>query len=255
MKFGENGMNKFHLAMAFGLLLGAEVFAARPDNPFVERVTTIQRSRQLKVALSSTMWIMYDLPTCQLYMAWNGGAKGGTMAEPTESAEGLPFFHRPHYASWFMPAGTTYFKEAVGEYFASWTKPEWIDTYYTKPVVDKDFAKLNPPLKWKSQPRNYKAWTLTGGTAKTIFKGYEIKGDVFKLNFSLVTSDGKEIKISETPDVTGAAGLTRKFHFEGIPAGTSVNLHLPSGGWSGTGVTGGNFTVAADGDVTLTGGW
>jgi hypothetical protein len=253
-------MNKIHSAFAIALLLGASVYAQRPHNPFVERVTTSERSRQLKVALNANLWVMYDLPQCQLYTAWAGGANGGSLVEPFESATGVPFFHRPHYKSWFVPAGTSYFKEAVGEYFASWTKPEWIDTYYSKVVVDKDFAHNN--LKWKQQPRNYHAWTVTNsGTnvnAETRFRAYRVKGNTMELDFGLILPDKREIAVTEVPDYAAAGGktsLVRKFNFTGIPAGYSVALKLPGSGWSGTGVNGGTFTVAADGDVTLTGAW
>jgi hypothetical protein len=253
-------MKKYYLAFSLVMLMGASVYAQRPHNPFVERVTTTERSRQLKVALNTNLWIMYDLPQCQLYTAWAGGAAGGTLVEPFESATGVPFFHRPHYKSWFVPGGTTYFKEAVGEYFASWTKPEWIDTYYSKVVVDKDFAKNG--LKWKQQPLNYHAWTVTNGgqnqNAKTLFRAYKVNGSAFELDFGLILADKREISITEIPDYASAGGktsLVRKFNFKGIPAGYSVTLKLPGSGWTGTGVSGNSFTVAADGDVTLTGAW
>lgn len=248
----------FALALAAGVNVHAQT---RPHSPFVERVTTTERSRQLKVALNTNLWIMYDLPQCQLYTAWAGGSAGGTLVEPFESATGVPFFHRPHYKSWFVPdPAKTYFKEAVGEYFASWTKPEWIDTYYTKVVVDKDFAKNG--LKWKQQPRDYHAWTVKNGGAdagaKTLFRSYKVNGSAFELDFSLILPDKREISVTEVPDYANAGGktnLVRKFNFKGIPAGYTVALKLPGSGWSGTGVNGSAFTVSADGDATLTGAW
>lgn len=226
------------------LLLAGSAFAqTRPVNLFVERAVTPDRSRQLRVALNAEMWIMYDLPQCQLYQAWNGGTKGGSLT----MADFGWFNQNAHFPHWYTTEGTNYFKEAVGEYFSSWTKPADIDLHYTK---------------WKQQPRNYKAWTVSNGgaavNARTRYRGFTVNGPVFKLNFGLILPDGKEISVVEVPEYQNAGGkpgLTRKFTVSGLPAGHSISLKLPSAGWTGTGVNGGSFTIPANGDATLTGAW
>lgn len=230
--------------MSVVLLLAGSAFAqTRPVSLFVERVVTPDRSRQLKVALAGEMWVMYDLPQCQLYQAWNGGTKGGSL----KMADFGWFNQNAHFPHWFTTEGTNYFKEPVGEYFASWTKPADIDLYYTK---------------WKQQPRNYKAWTVMSGgaavNARTRYRGFTVNGTVFKLNFGLILPDGKEISVVEVPEYQNAGGkpgLTRKFTVSGLPAGHSLSLKLPSAGWTGAGVAGGSFTISANGDATLTGAW
>lgn len=231
--------------MAATLLLGACAALAqqRPVGLFVERVVTPDRSRQLKVALHADLWVMYDLPQCQLYQAWAGGTKGGTL----KMAEFGWFAQNAHFPHWFTTEGTNYFKEPVGEYFSSWTKPADIDLHYTK---------------WKQQPRDYRAWNVTNGgaavAAKTRYRGYTVKGSEFKLAFGLILPDGKEIAVTETPDYANAGGkvnLVRKFAVSGLPAGHSISLKLAGTGWTGAGVSGGTFTIAANGEATLTGAW
>lgn len=250
-------MRKMHVAIAMTVLTAVSAFAqTRPKQPWVERVTTNDRSRQLKVAFSSSMWVLYDLPTMQLYRAWNGGSGGGTLVQPFEGGEGLPFYHRPHYPSWFTPSGATYFDEDVGEYFSSWAKPEWIDLYYSKTVVDKDFADQN--LKWKPQPRNYVSWrVMNGGTnanAKVRFRGYMTGGNALKINFGLVLPDGKEVSIVEAPEVVDGK-LQRKFTVANLPTGHSAVLSLAGSGWTGTGVSGKTLTIGQNGEATISGSW
>lgn len=238
-------MNRIRILLAAVALAGAQAWAQRPHSPFVERVVTNDRSRQLKVALNSSLWIMYDLPQCQLYQAWSGGANGGSLIEPTVGPDGLFFDQKAHVSFWFITSGTNYFREPVGEYFADWAPAKDIDLYYTK---------------WKKQPRNYQAWTVSNGgqavATRTRYGGYSVNASVFKLYFSLVTADG-EIAVTEIPEYQagGRAGMTRKFTFAGIPAGHSVSLQLCGSGWSGTGVSGKTFTVSNDGTITITGSW
>ena len=236
-------MTNMKKALLLLLAVAGAASAQRPYSPFVERVVTPDRSRQLKVALNQNLWIMYDLPQCQLYQAWNGGTKGGTLKEANFGW----FDQNAHFPHWFTSEGTDYFKESVGEYFSSWTKPADITLYYTK---------------WKPQPLNYKAWSVSNGGAavasKTRYRGYSLKGSEVKINFGLILSDGKEISVTETPEYSNAGGkngITRKFTFANIPAGHSVSLKLPGSGWSGTGVAGGTYTVSANGESTLTGSW
>ncbi len=229
------------------LALTAVTWAARPHDPFVEKVITPDRSRQLKVALDAKLWVLYDLPQGQLYQAWAGGTQGGTL----EMADFGWFDQSAHFPHWFTAAGTQYFKEDVGEYFASWTKPADIDTYYTK---------------WKKQPRGYKAWTVAKGAAavdaKPVYLGYALKGDALRLDFSLVLPDGGNISVTETPEYSAAGGkvnLVRKLSLAGIPSGHSVSLKLPAGGnWTVLGkgaIAASVLTQSADGESTLTGTW
>ncbi len=236
--------------MLFGLYLSFQcgiVFAARPYSPFVERVVTQERSRQLKVALHEKLWVLYDLPQCQLYQAWPGGTSGGIL----ENAHYTFFDQAPHFPHWFVASGNPYFKDSVGEYFASWTKPADIVTYYTK---------------WPQQPRNYKAWTVQNGGAtvesQTRFKGYFVNGDVFKIGFALILGDGREIGVLETPEYIAVGlktTLVRKLVFTGLPAGFSASLSLPAGGnWAVTGtgsLLGKNLLQAVNGESILTGSW
>jgi hypothetical protein len=221
--------------------------AARPHDPFVEKVITQDRSRQLKVALDAKLWVLYDLPQCQLYQAWAGGTKGGSL----QLAAFTWFDQNPHFPDWFVSEGPQYFKEDVGEYFASWTKLADIDTYYKK---------------WAARPRDYQAWTVLKGTAavdaKVRYRGYAVQGDLFRLEFSLALPDGGSISVTETPEYGSAGGkinLVRKLALAGIPAGCAVRLKLPAGGnWTAAGkgaIAAGLLSQSADGETTLTGAW
>lgn len=238
----EESMNHSRRAILLALLAAAGAQAQRPVSLFVERVFTPDRSRQLKVALHANLWVLYDQPQCQLYQAWAGGTKGGSL----QQANFGWFNQGAHFPHWYTTEGTNYFKEAVGEYFASWTKPSDIDTYYTK---------------WKQQPRNYQAWTAASGgqavAVKTRYRGYTVKGPAFTFQFSLKLPAG-EVSVVETPDYGNAGGKTnliRKFAVSGLPAGHTISLKLPGAGWSGPGVSGSTFTISANGESTLTGAW
>ena len=237
----------FHAFSFACLITGLPALAARPHDPFVEKVITPDRSRQLKVALDFKLWVLYDLPQCQLYQAWAGGDKGGSL----QMADFGWFDQSAHFPHWFTIEGAQYFKEDVGEYFSSWTKPTDIDNYYKK---------------WKKQPRDYKAWTVAKGAtaldAKVAYRGYMVKGDAFRLDFSLLLPDGSNIAVTEVPEYTAAGGkvnLARKLNFTGIPGGCAVSLKLPAGGnWTASGkgaIVPGLLTQSADGETTLNGAW
>jgi hypothetical protein len=229
------------------VLLTGAAFATRPHQPFVEKVVTAERSRQLKVALHEDLWILYDLPQAQLYQAWQGGANGGKLDSAYKGAGGVFFDPVPHFAHWFVSAGKNYFRESVGEYFASWTKPQDIITYYKS---------------WKKQPLDYHAWTVTENGkdmgARTQPLGYLFRGDDFRLDFALVLPDGRRITVAETPEYAlegGKTTLVRSFVFTGIPSGCAVSLKLAGSGWSGAGVQGTSFVKTTDGSAVLKASW
>ena len=220
--------------------------AARPHNPFVEKAVTAERSRQLKVALDADMWIMYDMPSAELYLAWKGGANGGTL----EDAD-YWYGKNGHFPHWFKAAGTEYFRESVGEFFSDWTPAADIPLYYTK---------------WPKQPLSYKNWTVTAGGADVFAHvanhGYFVQGDTFRFHNGLKLKSGGEIDVLETPEYDGAGGkpkLVRKIAFTGMPAGASVQLALPKGGnWTVTGkgtLQGSALVQAGDGESIVTGTW
>jgi hypothetical protein len=226
---------------------GAAAFAARPHTPFVEKVVTPERSRQLKVALHPKLWVLYDLPQAQLYQAWQGGADGGILDSARQGPTGVFFDPVPHFAHWFITKGENYFKESVGEYFSSWTKPADIATYYKS---------------WKKQPLDYHAWTVTenGRDAKAVTQplGYVFKGDLFRLDFALALPDGRRILVTETPEYADEGGkttLVRKLAFTGMPAGCAAALKLAGTGWTGQGVQGNLFTQSSDGESTFKASW
>jgi hypothetical protein len=240
-------MKKMRKIATLAAVSAASIFAqTRPHNPFVEKVVTPERSRQLKVALDANMWLMYDMPTAELYVAWKGGTAGGTLENATYWYNGSSHF--PH---WFHTAGTEYFRESVGEFFSDWAPAKDITLYYTK---------------WPKQPLNYKNWTVTAGGTDVFDHvanhGYFVKGAVFKFHNGLVLKGGGEIDVLEVPDFDGAGGkmkLVRKIAFTGIPAGGSVRLALPAGGnWSVSGkgeLQGGALVQNADGESIVTGSW
>ena len=240
-------METLRSAGALFAVVAAAAFAqTRPHNPFVEKVVTPERSRQLKVALDADMWIMYDMPTAELYVAWKGGTAGGTLENANYWYGG-----DSHFPHWFHTAGTEYFRESVGEFFSDWAPAKDITLYYTK---------------WPKQPLNYKNWAVTSG-ASDVFDhvanhGYFVKGSLFKFHNGLKLKGGAEIDVMEIPEFDGTGGkanLVRKITFTGIPAGGSVKLALPSAGnWKVTGkgsLAGGALVQAEDGESTLTGTW
>jgi hypothetical protein len=250
-------MKRFVAILVLMLCIGGEVNSqTRPAVNWYGRITTGDvsntaggRGRQLFVGLNSNLWILYDIPSCIIYMAWNGGTTGGSLQTATYWFGGDPHF--PHH---YKPAGTAFFKDSVGEFFASYTKPADITTYYTK---------------WPKQPLNYKGWTVTNGgaavAAKVKFKGYFINGTAFKLNFALVLPDGNEIGITETPEYAATGGktnLVRTLVFTGMPTGYAVRLNHLGGAataWTATGtssaIQSGGLVQSANGTATLTGAW
>ncbi len=235
--------------LALGILIGgaASGFAqTRPHTPFVEKVVTPERSRQLKVALDAAMWVMYDMPTAELYVAWKGGAEGGTL----ESAK-YWYGGDSHFPHWFHTAGTEYFREQVGEFFSDWAPAKDVALYYTK---------------WPKQPLDYKNWSVSAGGAEVFDHvanhGYFVKGGVFKFHNGLKLKGGGEVDVLEIPDYDGSGGkpkLVRRIAFTGIPGGASVKLALPTGGnWTVTGkgvLQGGSLVQGADGESVVTGSW
>lgn len=228
---------------------------ARPSAYWFGKVVTTERSRQVYVGLNANMWVLYDLPQAALYQAWKGGALGGRLANasPTVTPE-YWFKGGPHFAHIFVPSGTNYFRDAVGEYFASYTKPADIDLYYTK---------------WPKQPLNYRNWVVMNGAtdaeATVRYRGYSVLGNGFTLKFGLLLPDKTEISVQESPEFSAANGknnLVRTFTFSGIPAGYQVRLQHPGGSAAAWSVTSGSAALAAgvmtqtaDGQTVLTGSW
>lgn len=250
-------MMKAYSAILGLALAGVPAMAqvARPSTYWFGKVVTTERSRQLYVGLNENMWVLYDLPQAVLYQAWKGGANGGSLKTASPSVTpGYWFNGDPHFAHIYVPAGTDYFRDKVGEFFASYTKPADITTYYTK---------------WPKQPLDYKNWTVANGASEVAAqlrnRGYSVKGNVFTLNFSLILPDKSEIAISETPEYSAAGGkngLVRTFEFSGIPSGYQVRMLHPGGAaaaWSVTSGTatyaGGTMTQTANGQTVLTGSW
>jgi hypothetical protein len=239
-------------------LVGSQAFAqvARPTGFWFGKVVTTERSRQVYVGLNENMWVLYDLPQAVLYRAWDGGTTGGALklASPTLT-QGYWHNGDPHFPHIYVPAGTDYFNDKVGEFFASYTKPGDIDIYYTKHPM---------------QPRGYKNWVVMNGStevpAQVRYRGYTVKGTDFTLNYSLILADKTEIAISETPEYANAGGknnLVRTFAFAGIPSGHQVRMMHPGGAtassWSVTSGTaayaGGVMTQTSNGQSVLTGSW
>ncbi len=250
-------MRKGILAILFLALAGSQAAAqvARPSPFWFGKVVSTERSRQVFVGLNANMWIMYDLPQAVLYQAWKGGTLGGSLATGSPAVTPEYWFKGgPHFPHIFVPAGTDYFRDGVGEYFASYTKPADIDTYYTK---------------WPKQPLNYKNWVVMNGAAdvgaKVRNRGYSVLGNVFTLKFGLILPDNSEIAVTESPEFSGANGknnLVRTFSFSGIPAGYQVRLQHPGGAAASWTVTSGPATLSAgamtqtaNGQTVLTGSW
>ena len=78
-------------ALVVGVLLltTAGTFAqiARPTSLWFNKVISLERSRQLYVALNSNMWVMYDLPQGVLFQAWQGGTTGGAFVTGNIAAQ------------------------------------------------------------------------------------------------------------------------------------------------------------------------
>ena len=225
------------------LILGAgSAFAqvSRPNALWFNKVITPQRSRQLYVALNANMWLFYDLPQGVLYQAWNGGTTGGSLQNANATVSpGYWFAGGPHFPHIYVTSGTNYFKDSVGEYFASYTKPADITTYYTR---------------WPRQPLNYKAWTVRDGSGADVgatirYRGYTVPGNVFTLKFSLILpASAGEIIVTESPEYSNLPSgnhIVRTLNFSGIPTGYSVRLeHLGGTNASAWSVTSGSAAVA-----------
>jgi len=251
----KNSKLWFSVLFATGIVFAQN----RPATVWIGKVTTTERSRQLFVGLKINMWLLYDLPNCVMYQAWNGGNIGGTLVTASVGVTpGYWFGGGPHFPHIYIPSGTNYFaRDPVGEYFASYTNPAHITTYYTR---------------WPAQPLNYQGWSVyNGGTlvaAKVRYRGFSNLNNNFQLNFGLILPNGGEITVSENPECYNATvnRLERTFTFSGIPAGYEVRLgHLVggTGTWaitSGasaivTGATTGTMTQIANGQTVLTGTW
>jgi hypothetical protein len=249
------------IRMAFPVLAlalaGTQALAqiTRPSTYWFGKVVTTERSRQLYVGLNADMWLLYDLPQAVLYQAWKGGANGGALKNGAPSVSpGYWFNGDPHFPHLYVPAGTDYFHDKVGEFFASYTKPGDIDAYYTK---------------WPKQPVGYKNWVVLNGAtdvaAQVRYRGYVVKGTALTLNFSLILPDKSEITVSETPEFSGDGGksnLARTYVFSGIPAGYQVRMMHPGGvaaAWTLTSgpatYAGGVMTQTSNGQTVLTGSW
>jgi hypothetical protein len=244
--------------MMLSLAVGANHLMAqiaRPSAYWFGKAVTTERTRQVYAGLNANMWLLYDMPQAVLYQAWKGGTLGGTLELANATlTPGYWFNGGPHFPHIFVPAGTDYFHDQVGEYFASYTKPAHIDIYYTK---------------WPKQPRNYKSWVVMNGTsdagATVRFRAYSIFGNVFALRYSLILLDKSEITITESPEFSSAGGknnLVRTFTFSGIPSGYQVRLLKPGGADAAWSVTSGSaifsagvMTQTANGQSILTGSW
>ncbi len=252
-------MRKGMKAMLMVALAGGAATAqvARPNALWFNKVITPERSRQLYVGLNQNMWILYDLPQCVIYQAWMGAAAGGSlvMASVTVSP-GYWFGGGPHFPHMYVTSGTNFFKDQVGEYFATYTVPSQITTYYTR---------------WPAQPLNYHAWTVRNASGLDVgavirFRGYTVPGNVFTLRFGLVLpGNGGEITVTESPEYSNAGGrnnLVRTLTFAGIPAGYQVRLEHLGGAAGNWVVTSGSATLltgamvqTANGQTILTGSW
>ena len=242
------------VALAGSAALGQ---VARPNALWFNKVINPDRARQLYVGLNANMWIFYDLPQCVIFQAWRGGGTGGALVTASATVSpGYWFGGGPHFPHIYVTSGTNFFRDQVGEYFATYTNPAHITTYYTR---------------WPAQPLNYHAWTVrnAAGTdvgATTRFRGYTVPGNVFTLRFGLVLpGNGGEITVTESPEYSNAGGLSnlvRTLNFSGIPAGYQVRLeHLggATGNWSVTSgsasLQGAAMVQTANGQTVLNGAW
>ena len=125
------------LAVAALLLAGAaSAQTARPNALWFNKVISLERSRQLYVGLHSNMWVMYDLPQAVLFQAWQGGTSGGSFVTGAPQAATNQYWFwngTPQFPHVWRASGTSYFKDSVAEYFASYTNPAHVNTttYYT----------------------------------------------------------------------------------------------------------------------------
>jgi hypothetical protein len=260
------------IAAAAALLLVATASAqtARPNALWFNKVISLERSRQLYVGLHANMWVMYDRPQAVLFQAWQGGASGGSFPS------GAPANITPQYWFWngtpqfphvWRPSGTSYFKDSVAEYFASYTNPAHVNTttYYGNGRWP-----LQPILpKWGG---TYRSWSVRNGSDQTLetevrFRAYLVNNatNVITLKFGLILpNNGGEITILESPEYSNQPSgnhLVRTFTFSGIPSGYKVRLEKMGGSNAGAwAVTSGSASVqgtamvqTADGQTVLNG--
>ena len=233
---------------------GAFAQVTRPNALWFNKVISLERSRQLYVALNANMWVMYDLPQCVLFQAWQGGTAGGAFVTGSPSSAtpqywfftGSPQF--PHV--WRANSGTSYFKDSVAEYFASYTNPANINTttYYASGKWP-----LQPILpKWGG---TYRSWSVRNGSgavldAEVRFRAFLVDNatNVITLKFGLILpNNGGEITVTESPEYSSQPSgnhLVRTFTFSNIPATYQVRLEKMGGNnpsaWT---VTSGSATI------------
>jgi hypothetical protein len=243
------------LVMAAGLLLATHAAAqvARPNALWFNKVISLERSRQLYVALHSNMWVMYDLPQAVLFQAWQGGTAGGSFpgGAPANITPQYWFWNgTPQFAHVWRPTGTSYFKDSVAEYFASYTPPSHVNTttYYAAG-------------KWPRQPilpkwgGTYRSWSVRNGSGQVLeaevrHRAYLVNNatNVITLKFGLILpNNGGEITVMESPEYSNLPSgnhLVRTFTFSNIPAGYQVRLEKLGGNnpsaWS---VTSGSASI------------
>jgi hypothetical protein len=242
---------------------------SRPNALWFNKVISLERSRQLYVGLNTNMWVMYDLPQAVLFQAWQGGANGGAFVSgaPSSATPQYWFFTgSPQFPHVWRPSGTSYFKDSVAEYFATYTEPAHVNTttYYTTG-------------KWPRQPISptwggtYKSWSVrdAGGqdvNATVRFRGYRVSSlNVITLQFGLVLpNNGGEIAVTESPEYSSEPSghrLVRTFTFANVPAGHTVRLEKMGGAnpaaWTVTSgaatVQGAAFVQTGNGQTVVTG--
>jgi hypothetical protein len=241
--------------LLFACLTGWGVVSAqiaRPNALWFNKVISLERSRQIYVALNANMWVMYDMPQAVLFQAWQGGTTGGAFVTgniATATPQYWFFTSAPQFPHVWRPSGTSYFKDSVAEFFASHTNPAHINTtvYYVSG-------------KWPRQPilpkwgGTYRSWSVRNGSgqemnAEVRHRAYLVSSNnVFTLKFGLILPDnGGEITVTESPEYSNQPSgnrLVRTFTFSGIPANYQVRLEKMGGNnpsaWS---VTSGSATL------------
>ena len=233
---------KLGRALVIGALLlttsGAFAQITRPNALWFNKVISLERSRQLYVALNTNMWVMYDLPQAVLFQAWQGGASGGAFVtgNPSSATPQYWFFTgTPQFPHVWKPAGTSFFKDSVAEYFASYTNPADVNktTYYASGKWP-----LQPILpKWGG---TYRSWSVRNGTGQVIeaeirFRAYLVDNtnNVITLKFGLILpNNGGEITVTESPEYSNLPSgnhLVRTFNFSNIPSTYQVRLEKMGG--------------------------
>jgi hypothetical protein len=240
------------LLVAGVVSVSAQVMA-RPNALWFNKVISLERSRQLYVGLNANMWVMYDLPQAVLFQAWQGGTAGGafvTGAPQTATTQYWFWNGTPQFPHVWRASGTSYFKDSVAEYFASYTNPAHINTtvYYAAG-------------KWPKQPilpkwgGTYRSWSVRNASdaemnAEVRFRAYLVNNatNVITLKFGLILpNNGGEVTVTESPEYSNLPSgnhLVRTFTFSDIPAGYKVRLEKLGGNnpaaWS---VTSGSATI------------